>query len=245
VSDTPDRGSYLAPGSKIAHMASPDSFTRVATHSSAEQTSAYWVRALSGSGSEHDAAVTQLHALMLRVCRGEVNRRRAQLGVVGPELEDLAYQAAADATMAVTAKVASFRGDSRFTTWAYKFAVFEVSTKVGRHFWMTRTTPLDQEDWDRLPDRLGIDPAGHAQHRQLIDAVRTAVDQELSDRQRRVFVALVVEGIPLDALVVRTGSTRNALYKTMFDARRKIRLHLVTNGYLEDSKIIGAGEEGV
>lgn len=223
-------------------MASPDPST-LANAASPEQESASWVQALTGGGPEHDTAVTRLHGMLLRVCRGEVNRRRAQLGVTGPELEDLAYQAAADATMAVTAKVSTFRGDSRFTTWAYKFAVFEVSTKIGRHFWMTRTTRLGAEDWERLPDRLGLDPAGHAQHRQLIDAVRAAVDQELSDRQRTVFLALVVDGMSLDALVAETGSTRNALYKTMFDARRKIRLHLVTNGYLDASPAPGATKE--
>lgn len=215
-------------------MASPESPTLMATAPASDAESAAWVRALTGTGSEYDDAVARLHALLLRACRGEVNRRHTELGVVGPELEDLVYQAAADATVAVTAKVATFRGDSRFTTWAYKFAVFEVSTKIGRHFWRTRTTPLDAEDWDRLPDRLGVDPAGHAQHRELIDAVRAAVDHELSDRQRTVFVALVLDGVPLDALAAQTGSTRNALYKTMFDARRKIRRHLVTNGYLDE-----------
>ena len=200
-----------------------------------EQDSAAWVSALTATGPEHDAAVARLHAMLLRVCRAEVNRRHAQLGVTGPELEDLAYQAAADATMAVTAKVTTFRGDSRFTTWAYKFAIFEVSNKIGRHFWQTRTTPLDAGDWNQLPSRLGLDPAEHAQHQQLINAVRAAVDQELSERQRTVFTALIIDGVSLDTLVAQTGSTRNALYKTMFDARGKIRHYLVTNGYLDSA----------
>jgi len=58
----------------------------------------------------------------------------------------------------------------------------------------------------------------------------------LSDRQRRVFVVIVVDGIPLDALAAELGSTRNALYKTMFDARRKIRAHLIAHGYLNDEE---------
>ncbi len=197
--------------------------------------SAQWVRALSGTGLVHDQAVARLHAMLVRACHRELHRRRGQLDITGPEVEDLAYQAAADATMAVTAKISTFRGESRFTTWAYKFAIFEVGTKVGRHFWQKRTTPLDAEDWDRLPDRLGIDPAGQVEHQELLAAVRAAVDTELSTRQRTVFVALVIEGIPLDALVQRTGSNRNALYKSMFDARGKIRRSLVTNGYITDS----------
>lgn len=225
-------------------MSAPDRPGLLADGATVEQDSAWWVRALTASGPEHDAAVARLHGMLLRVCRAELNRRRAQLGVSGPEVEDLAYQAAADATMAVTAKVATFRGDSRFTTWAYKFAVFEVSSKVGRHFWRTRTTVLDPEDWDRLPDRLGVDPAGHAQHQQLLAAVRAAVEAELTERQRSVFVALVMAGVPLDALVAETGSSRNAIYKTMFDARRKLRHALVTSGHLDDPAATRAAGEG-
>ncbi|MDT0263967.1 RNA polymerase sigma factor [Jatrophihabitans lederbergiae] len=215
------------------HLLVPDPPVHNATVAADE--SAEWVRALSGTGLVHDQAVARLHAMLVRACHRELHRRRGQLDISGPELEDLAYQAAADATMAVTAKISTFRGESRFTTWAYKFAIFEVSTKVGRHFWQKRTTPLDAEDWDRLPDRLGIDPAGQVQHQELLAAVRAAVETELSPRQRTVFVALVIEGVPLDALVERTGSNRNALYKSMFDARGKIRKSLVTNGYINDS----------
>ena len=77
-----------------------------------------------------------------------------------------------------------------------------------------------------------MDPARHAESAELAEALRTAVTGSLSERQRRVFVALVVDGVPLDALTVELGSTRNAIYKTMFDARRKIRAHLVAHGYL-------------
>jgi RNA polymerase sigma-70 factor, ECF subfamily len=235
----------LDPTPNITAMTSTDPPALRGGSAAPEDESASWVTALTGTGRAYDAAVTRLHAMLLRVCRAEVNRRRHQLGVSGPELDDLAYQAAADATMAVTAKVTTFRGDSRFTTWAYKFAIFEVSSKMGRHFWKTRATPLDGEHWDRLPDRLGMQPADHAEHKQLIDAVRAAVEQELSERQRTVFLALVVSGVPLDALVAQTGASRNSLYKTMFDARRKIRRHLVANGYLNDSSAIDTAKEGL
>jgi RNA polymerase sigma-70 factor, ECF subfamily len=87
--------------------------------------------------------------------------------------------------------------------------------------------------WERIPDRLGADPAEHAESQELVAALRRAVTEVLSERQRRVFVAIVVDGDPLDALAVELGSTRNALYKMMFDARRKIRAHLVAYGYLD------------
>jgi hypothetical protein len=77
------------------------------------------------------------------------------------------------------------------------------------------------------------DPAEHAASRELAAALRRAVTEVLSERQRRVFVAIVVDGVPLDALAIEMGSTRNALYKTVFDVRRKIRAHLVAHGYLD------------
>jgi RNA polymerase sigma-70 factor, ECF subfamily len=193
--------------------------------------SAEWLRMLTGTGVQREQAVARLHALLLRVARAELRRREGRLPISGPELDDVAHQAAADALLAITGKLGQFRGESRFTTWACKFVIFEVSSKIGRHFWRRPAVPLDAEDWDRLPDRFGADPADHAQWQELITVLRRAVHDELTERQRRVFVAIVLNGVPLDALVVELGSNRNALYKTMFDARRKLRAALAAHGY--------------
>ncbi len=95
--------------------------------------------------------------MLVRITQGEVCRRGPRLRVTGPELDDLAYQAAADALLAITGKLGQFRGEIRFMTWAYKFVIFEVSAKIGRHSWRHPGVPLDAEDWDRLPDRFGFD----------------------------------------------------------------------------------------
>jgi RNA polymerase sigma factor (sigma-70 family) len=196
-----------------------------------------WVSALTGSGPVREQAAVRLHELLLRVARGEVSRRRATIGVEGPELDDLAHQAAADAVIAIIAKIRRFRGESRFTTWAYKFVVLEVSNKIGRHFWQRRTWPMEQEEWDRLPDRFGVRPADQAEGRDLVAAVRRAVDEELTEHQRTIFAALVLGGVPVDALAIKLGTTRNALYKTLFDTRRKLRANLVANGYLTRDEV--------
>jgi RNA polymerase sigma-70 factor (ECF subfamily) len=193
-----------------------------------------WPRALAGTGPQREEALARLHALLLRIARREVARRGPQLQLTGPELDDLAYQAAADALVAITRKLGEFRGESRFTTWAYKFVIFEVSAKIGRHFWRHPSVPLDAEGWERLPDRFGFDPAQEAEWRDLLAALRRAVDQELTERQRRVFVAIVLNNVPLDTLVIELGSNRNAIYKTLFDARRKLRAALAANGYIGD-----------
>jgi RNA polymerase sigma-70 factor, ECF subfamily len=198
--------------------------------------SAGWLRMLTGSGLAREAALERLHEMLVRIARGEVARRAPRLQITGPELDDLAYQAAADALIAITGKLGQFRGESRFTTWAYKFVIFEVSAKIGRHFWHHPGVRLDAEDWDRLPAHLGFDPAQEAEWRDLLAALRRAVDEELTARQRRVFVAIVLNGVPLDALVIELASTRNAIYKTLFDARRKLRAALAANGYVGDDR---------
>ena len=140
--------------------------------------------------------------------------------------------------MAITAKIDGFRGSSRFTTWAYKFVMFEVSTKIARHFWRrTTTVPLEQEDWDRLPDRLGVQPHERAQWHELLAALRRAVEEDLTDHQRRVFVAIALNGVHGDAVALELGSNRNAIYKALFDARRKLRASLAANGHLPQTSL--------
>jgi RNA polymerase sigma-70 factor (ECF subfamily) len=194
--------------------------------------SAEWLRVLGGVGRQREAALARLHAMLLRIAQAEARRRGPRLRITGPELEDLAYQAAADALLAITAKLEQFRGESRFTTWAYRFVILEVSAKIGRHFWRRPDVPFDAEQWDRLPEQFGFEPAQETEWRDLLAALRHAVDTELTARQRQVFVAIVLNGVPLDALVVKLGSNRNAIYKMLFDARRKLRAALVANGYL-------------
>jgi RNA polymerase sigma-70 factor, ECF subfamily len=112
--------------------------------------------------------------------------------------------------------------------------ILEVSSKLGRHFWHKPGAVFDTDQWARLPDRFGLDPAREAEWHELVEAIRRAVDEELTRRQRDVFVAIAVNGVPLDALVIKYDTNRNALYKLMFDARRKVRAALVANGYLRD-----------
>jgi len=216
------------------HPAAPGSAPEVRA---ADPESAAWLAALTSTGPPREQALARLHEMLVRVARGEARRRAGQLRITGPELDDLAHQAAADAMMAIIGKLAQFRGDSRFTTWAYKFVMFEISAKVGRHYWRYPDVSMDAGDWDRLPDRLGGGPADEAQGRDLLAALRTAVSERLTERQRRVFVAIVLNGVPLDALVAELGTSRGAIYKVLFDARRTLRAELAANGYLDHGTV--------
>ncbi|WP_434316017.1 RNA polymerase sigma factor [Leifsonia sp. P73] len=194
--------------------------------------SSSWLTALSARGAECNSAQVRLHELLLKVGMKEAYRRGPAAGITGPELDDMAHQAANDAMIALLSKLDTFRGESRFTTWAYRFVVLEVSHKLGRHYWRRPTIALDSDDWDRLPAKYGADPLVAAQQQDLIRAIQRAVET-LTEHQRNLFVSIVVNGVSIDAMAARSGSTPGALYKTVFDARRKIRAHLTANGYLE------------
>jgi RNA polymerase sigma factor (sigma-70 family) len=195
--------------------------------------SAAWVDALEDSGGPgYEQACARLHKLLVRIAMDDVFRRGPRYRITGPELNDLAHQAAADALMRITHKIHDFRGEARFTTWAYRFVMLEVSSKLGRHFWRVSNARFEPEEWSQIPDRAGVDPVSHSQARELVEAVRDAVDTALSARQRQVFTALVVNGVPLEKLASELETNRNALYKTMFDARRKLRARLVASGHI-------------
>jgi RNA polymerase sigma-70 factor (ECF subfamily) len=182
-----------------------------------------WVAALSSTGSARDAACSRLHEILLRAARFEVNRRRARLPHLrGDDFEDLAVQSADDALVAILAKLDTFRGDSRFTTWAYKFALLEAAVKLRRRAWQGREIPLEPETWNMF---AGADesPHGQAEQSELLRQLKAAVDEALSPHQREVFVALALNEVPIDVLAERLNTTRGALYKTLHDARKKLR----------------------
>jgi RNA polymerase sigma-70 factor (ECF subfamily) len=182
-----------------------------------------WIAALRGPPAEREPAMARLHALLLRAARFELARRRRALGHVPQgELDDLATQAAADAMVALLAKLETFRGESRFTTWAYKFALLEAAGKARRRAWQDREVTLEPDAWPAVGDR-GPSAQQVVEDAELLRAVRDAMRTALTPHQRRVFTALALDGVPIDVLAERLDSTRGALYKTLHDARRKLR----------------------
>ena len=185
-----------------------------------------WLAALRGEGREHDEAVARLHEVLLRAARFELGRRRAALSFVrGEELEDLALQAADDALVAVLAKLDDFRGASRFTTWAYKFALLEAGVRLRRRAWQDREVVLEAETWEAFADPEEAVGAG-LERAEVIEGLRTAMAEALTPHQRRVFTALALNEVPVDVLAERLNTTRGALYKTLHDSRRKLRREL-------------------
>ena len=204
----------------------PLSASKTSTPPSEGSDSRAWLTALRASGAAHEQAVESLHALLLRAARFEVSRRRASLAYVrGEELDDIAMQAANDALMAVLAKLDDFRGESRFTTWAYKFALLEAGVKLRRRAWQGREVLLEPDSWDRFADH-GNSVHEDLEQTELLGDLREAIEEKLTPHQREVFSALALNEVPADVLAERLGTTRGALYKTLHDARNKLRREL-------------------
>jgi RNA polymerase sigma-70 factor, ECF subfamily len=203
-----------------------------------------WLADLRGEGSVRDDAVARLHALLLRAALFEVARRRPVLPHLrGNDLEDIAYQAADDALVSVLARLDDFRGESRFTTWAYKFALLEAAVKLRRRAWQGREVPLEPESW-ALIGSSGISPDEEAEQSELLRAIQDAIDTVLTPHQRTVLVALALNGVPIDVLAERLTTTRGALYKTLHDARQKLRRHLTDAGLALEGWIEEGGLHG-
>jgi RNA polymerase sigma-70 factor (ECF subfamily) len=189
-----------------------------------------WLDALADGAPRREAALARLHALLLGAARFEASRRRASLPQLGAqELDDLVHQAADDALVALLGKLASFRGESRFTTWAYKFALLEAGVKLRRRAWQGRELPLDDDGPSPVAD-LRPSPQAGAETAELLRAIGAAIDAELTPHQRDVLVAVALNEVPIDVLAERLSTTRGALYKTLHDARRKLRARLAEQG---------------
>jgi RNA polymerase sigma-70 factor, ECF subfamily len=189
-----------------------------------------WVDRLDPQSPEREAAIEALHALLLKGARFEVNRRRRAFPHLrGDDHDDLAHQSADDALVAVLGKLGEFRGDSRFTTWAYKFALLEAAVKVRRRAWQGREVPLEPESWALIADGDST-PHQDAETSELFAALQEAIESELSPHQREVLVAVTLNDVPIDVLAERLNATRGALYKTIHDARRKLRAALAARG---------------
>ena len=196
-----------------------------------------WLLSLQAEGRSRDDAIARLHALLLRAARFEVARRRPMFpDLRGDELDDIAGEAAADALMSVLRRLDDFRGESRFTTWVYKFALLEAAVKLRKRAWQGREIPLEPESWDSFSS-AGLEPDAESEQRELIETLPGLIAEVLTPHQRSVLVALALNGVPIDVLAERLNTSRGALYKTLHDARRKLRTHLRERGLALDERL--------
>ena len=216
ASDTPSTGNLVPKGVAPQPFAPKD-----------------WVLALSSTGAEQQVALRELHALMVRAAAHQVWRMRGVLPDASPGTVDVIVNQAADEAMtALLRKLHTFEGRSAFTTWAFKFAILQAASDVRRLQWQHREVELRDLDIEHRPAAVHDGPARQAEGSDLARALAESMHSCLTPHQRRVAVALLVDGVPIDVLAERLGSNRNALYKTLHDVRQRLRGDLTRRGYL-------------
>jgi RNA polymerase sigma-70 factor (ECF subfamily) len=202
-----------------------------------QRSNAEWIVALNGRGDEQAAALTDLRTYLLRAALFTLQRALRYVGhLESSTLGQLAEDCAQETLTTLLQRLQDFRGESRFTTWAYAFAVNIALTAARRE----RSAPVAQdpilEISEALPspgrDEDGLpDPERRALQMEMMAAIRDGIEQNLTLRQQEALRALVFEEVPLDDVVRRWGSNRNAVYKLVHDARRKLKMHLASRGF--------------
>jgi len=215
-------------GSKIAASARAGAGGKhVSARACLDPDSRAWIDALRSEGSPREGAAKRLHALLFRAARFQLACRASGPQLRGEEIDDVATEAADDALVLILAHVDEFQGASRFTTWACKFAILEANTALRKRIWKGRELPVDPEGRRLLAVNVS-GPEEQVEQLELLHTLRCAIEEMLTDRQRDVFVAIAVNGAPIELVAARLGSTRGSIYKTLHDARQKLsrQLHL-------------------
>jgi RNA polymerase sigma-70 factor (ECF subfamily) len=171
---------------------------------------------------------------------------KAGLGSYGGGVGASAGDFAQEAMIRITGNLDSFRGESRFTTWAQKIAMNVALTELKRRRW--RDVSLQElsarhETADREPADTQLTPEQQTFQNMVLDELRRMVDEELTDRQREAVVAVLLEGMPVSEVARRMGTSQNALYKLLHDARRKLKRRMEAAG-LPPQEVLAAFEEG-
>lgn len=202
------------------------------------RTNEEWLRELQTRGPEQSGAIDDLRAFLLRAALYALYRNRGQVARVDRStLEQLAEDTAQEAVLAVLKHLADFRSESKFTTWAYKFAINLALVAARREHW--KNVSLDDLIDRPLPPSLdgagsGADPDRAARQGEAWRVIREVIENTLTERQRQALEAIVFEDVPLDEVARRWDSNRNATYKLLHDARRKLKTELEARGFQVD-----------
>jgi RNA polymerase sigma-70 factor (ECF subfamily) len=202
------------------------------------RTNQEWLHDLRASGALQEAAITDLRELLLRAALYFFSRNLGDFRALHrDEILQRAEDCAQDALLAVMNHIADFRGDSKFSTWAYKFAINTAMMAARRERF--RGVSLDElasseetyfQEWMLQDHAENVTPEQAAMQSEIRGILRDVIERDLTENQRRVLILMVFNDIPMDEVVSHLDSNRNAIYKLLHDARRKLKQGLQRRG---------------
>ncbi len=196
-----------------------------------------WLRELRAEGTPEQAeAIEDLRLYLLRAVLYFFSTSPGDLrGLARAEIEQIAQDLAQDALLTILKNLDDFRGESKFTTWAYRFAINMSLVEARRQRWKNVSLDRILENAE-LPDfqfydKDAPDPDRAAQQQEIWDIVREVIQNELTERQRAILTAIIFDDVPVDVVTKRFKMNRNAVYKMVHDARVKMRKQLEERGF--------------
>jgi RNA polymerase sigma-70 factor, ECF subfamily len=200
----------------------------------AELSSAEWLRALRASGAEQQKALETLRRGILRALQWYLAEHRSTWGLDQEQARALAEDLTQEALITVLEKLATFRGESQFTTWAYAVALRRALGELRRKRWQAsslaaREARTPPPIWP-LEDQRAQNPEQAAQQSELWHTIREVMERDLTVRQRTVLIGHVFQGVPLDIVAEQLGTNRDNVYKLLHDARKKLKQRLLQRG---------------
>ena len=238
----PSPGNPIAPTDITANMGDPfptsptnvianGSRTDVGSHRPRAdirtRSNAQWTRPLRGAdGPTKDTAVRELRSYLRSAL---AKAFAAEPRVQDADLDDFTH----DAILKIMLKLDSFRGESRFTTWATSIALRVAFTELrGRRHAHVGLEDIQREavatTWNA--SHASRDPDRRIERDELLAALQSAINSQLTERQR-VVIQCELQGVASDRLAELLGTNRNALYKVYHDARKKLRRVLSEAGF--------------
>ncbi len=202
-----------------------------------QRTNEQWLRELKAEGTPEQAeAIEDLRMYLLRAVLYFFSQNPGDLrGLARPEIEQVAQDMAQDALLTILKNLDEFRGESKFTTWAYRFAINMSLVEARRQRWKNLSLDRILENSDlpdlQFEDTESPDPDRSAQQQEIWEAVREVIQNELTERQRAILTAVVFDDVPVDVVTKEFKMNRNAVYKMVHDARTKLKKRLEERGF--------------
>ena len=209
------------------------------------RTNDQWISDLSTDGAAREAALEDLHAIILRGLPFALSR---WLSPSNPLFESLTEEVAQETLLRVLDQLHTFEGRSQFTTWVHKIAIRIALTELRRKRWQDSSLDemVDDEEMPvspRILEDTSATPEKKTERTDMMERIHRVIDEELTERQRRAMIMLGMQGMPMEEAAKRLKTNRNALYKLLHDARLRLKQRLQTEG-LDVQEVLAAFEEG-
>jgi RNA polymerase sigma-70 factor (ECF subfamily) len=199
-----------------------------------------WLRALRSRGAMQEEALQDLRDYLLRAVLVYLSRDRSDLARFHPdELRQLAEDWAQEALLTIVDKLDTFRGQSKFTTWAYRVVINLAADELRHRRWKALSLEALAEEEEMpllsmIEDTQAEDPEKAAERQEIWATIQRIIDEELTDRQRTALTNLLLRGMPMQEVAERLGTNKNNVYKIMHDARKKLKKRLTEYGLSEE-----------